>query len=62
MIVQLKTKNMTDSTLFKQNLNKDDVKLNLLDFESGLVYTHADMIKKEQWVNQKIDFLRNNGK
>ena len=62
MIVQIKKKQISDSTVFKQNLNKEDVRLNLLDFESGLVYTHADMISKEKWVNQKNDTLRNNGR
>lgn len=62
IIVQLKKKEITDSVLFKNTLQKETMKVNLLDFEAGLVYTHADMLSKEQWVNLKVEALRSNRK
>lgn len=62
IIVQLKQKEITDSILFKNTLKKEDMKVNLLDFRAGLVYTHADMLSKKQWVNSKVDALRANRK
>jgi hypothetical protein len=60
MIVQPLHQNVSDSILFKRTVDKE--KINIQDFEAGLVYTHADMISKKQWVKNKIDALRFNRK
>jgi hypothetical protein len=62
MIVQLKKKELSESQLVKDVVKKNDGKINLLDFEAGLVYTHADMLSKSVWFNNKVDALRNNRK
>ena len=60
MIVQPKRKNISDSVLFRQTV--DQQKIDLLDFEAGLVYTHADMVSKKTWFDKKVDALKFNRK
>ena len=61
VIAQLKKTDLSESKLVKKSLN-DDSSIDLMGFEAGLVYTHADMLSKSDWFQNKVEALKNNRK